>query len=222
MTRFSKISLAALALVAVGMTACTVDDLNSPVITLEGNDPAFLRIGTAWTEPGATAEDVEDGPISLITVDDTGFDPNTMGTYTLTYSATDDAGNVGTATRTVHVYVNSADLVGSYDVDEECEGGITDAYAASVNSSVDTANVIIENFFGVSGLVISDGITLSGNTQSTITVDATGGGADFDGTGTVTSAVASGGSVAVEFTITYVTDDGVNPPLECTAVYTKN
>lgn len=23
-------------------------------------------------------------------------------------------------------------------------------------------------------------------------------------------------------TYTYVTDDGVNPPLECTAVYTKN
>ena len=54
-------------------------------------------MGSTWTDAGATADGGE-------TVTSSGtVDTSTVGTYTITYSATDAAGNTGTATRTVTV-----------------------------------------------------------------------------------------------------------------------
>jgi hypothetical protein len=225
MTPISKFSrfaaIAGMALVATVFTACEEDDLNSPVITLEGGNVVAVRIGTAWTEPGATAEDVEDGPIGTINVDATGFNTNVMGTYSLLYSAVDEAGNTGTAERIVNVYVNSADLVGSYTVNDTCDGGIVDGpYTSNVANSVDSFNVIIDNFWN-SGVTITDGITLSGDLNDQVTVDAAGGGATFVGSGTITSAEASGGSVAVTMKLGYTTDDGTTA-LFCNSTLVKN
>lgn len=225
MTPISKFSrfaaIAGMALVATVFTACEDDDLNSPVITLEGGDVVAVRIGTPWTEPGATAEDVEDGTISTINVDATGFDTDVMGTYTLIYSATDEAGNVGTAERTVNVYINSDDLVGNYTVNDTCDGGITDGpYTSTVTASVDTANVIIDNFWNA-GVTVNSGITLSGALNNMVDIDAAGGGATFVGGGTVTDAVKTGSSVAVTMILNYDTDDGTDV-LNCTSTLVKN
>ena len=54
--------------------------------------------GSIWTDAGATADTGE-----TVTVVSSTVDINTAGVYTVTYSATDTAGNVGTATRTVNV-----------------------------------------------------------------------------------------------------------------------
>lgn len=225
MTPISKISriaaLAGLALTATFFTACETDDLNSPVVTLDGGNTVSVRIGTAWVEPGATAEDIEDGAISTINVDATGFNTDVMGTYTLIYSAVDEAGNTGTAERTVNVYVNSEDLVGNYTVNDTCDGGIVDGpYTSSVMSSVDSSNVIIDNFWN-SGVSITTGITLSGALNNQVTVDAAGGGATFVGSGTVTSAEVVGGSVAVTMNLGYTTDDGTDA-LFCSSTLVKN
>ena len=54
-------------------------------------------MGSTWTDAGATADGGE-------TVTPSGtVDTSTVGTYTITYSATDAEGNTGTATRTVTV-----------------------------------------------------------------------------------------------------------------------
>ena len=53
--------------------------------------------GATWTDAGAIADGGE-----TVTVSGT-VDINTFGTYTITYTATDTSGNVGTATRTVTV-----------------------------------------------------------------------------------------------------------------------
>jgi len=79
------------------------DDGVGPVITLTGANPLNLANGATWTDPGATAADVAEGTSTSIT--GTG-DVNTLlaGEYTVTYSASDAAGNAGTAvTRTVIV-----------------------------------------------------------------------------------------------------------------------
>jgi hypothetical protein len=52
--------------------------------------------GSAWTDAGATAD--TGTVIALGTVD-----TSVVGTYTITYTSTDAAGNTGTATRTVTV-----------------------------------------------------------------------------------------------------------------------
>jgi formylglycine-generating enzyme required for sulfatase activity len=67
--------------------------------------------GQAWAEPGAAGHDARDGNLTAsITVTGT-VDMNTTGTYILTYSVADVAGNTATANRTVTVVGNrSVDL----------------------------------------------------------------------------------------------------------------
>ena len=76
-------------------------DTIAPVVTLNGDNPMYLFEGTPFTDPGATATDNVDGSVN-VTVSGT-VDANNAGTYTLTYSARDTAGNIGMVTRTVNV-----------------------------------------------------------------------------------------------------------------------
>ena len=72
-------------------------DTTAPVITVTGDNPATVEINSDYTDAGATSDGGE-------TVSASGeVDTGTVGEYTITYSATDAAGNTGTATRTVNV-----------------------------------------------------------------------------------------------------------------------
>ncbi|MCG8520420.1 MAG: PHB depolymerase family esterase [Pseudomonadales bacterium] len=73
-----------------------------PVITLIGNNPMTVNLGEPFTDPGATAEDSEDGQLS-VTADCSDVDTTTVGDYFCTYSATDSADNTTTRERTVAV-----------------------------------------------------------------------------------------------------------------------
>ncbi|MGA0848654.1 MAG: DNA/RNA non-specific endonuclease, partial [Chthoniobacterales bacterium] len=77
-------------------------DQDGPVITVLGEDPVNLDRDTAYTDAGATAFDAGDNASKTVTTTGT-VDTSVAGTYTLTYSATDSKGNVGTATRTINV-----------------------------------------------------------------------------------------------------------------------
>lgn len=78
-----------------------VADTTPPVITLNGVNPLILTQGDTYTEPGATATDNRDGSVAVTTSG--GVDTNAAGTYIITYSASDSAGNIATATRTINV-----------------------------------------------------------------------------------------------------------------------
>jgi outer membrane biosynthesis protein TonB len=78
-----------------------VPDTTAPVISINGDNPASVVVGNVYTDAGATATDDVDTAVSVVssgTVDTT-----IIGTYTITYTATDLAGNITTATRTVNV-----------------------------------------------------------------------------------------------------------------------
>ena len=75
-------------------------DITPPVITLNGGDAA-LTVGDTYTEQGATATDDTDGNVEVTLSGN--VDTSTAGVYTITYTATDAAGNSATATRTVTV-----------------------------------------------------------------------------------------------------------------------
>ena len=78
-------------------------DIIAPVITVISGDDTVEQ-GSAWTDAGATADTGE-----AVTASGT-VDTSVVGTYTITYTATDAAGNVGTpATRTVTVVDTTAD-----------------------------------------------------------------------------------------------------------------
>ena len=74
-------------------------DQVAPVVTLNGLAELTIAHGGSYTESGATAS----GATSSTPTITGSVNPNTVGVYTLTYSASDAVGNVGRATRTVRV-----------------------------------------------------------------------------------------------------------------------
>ena len=78
-----------------------VADTSSPVITLVGDQAIAINTGDAWSDAGATAADTVDGEVAVTA---TGVvDNGTAGVYTVTYTATDVAGNTDSVIRTVTV-----------------------------------------------------------------------------------------------------------------------
>ena len=87
----------------------TPPDTVFPVLTILGDNPATIELGSTYTDAGATSDGGE-------TVSSSGsVDTNTVGTYTITYSATDAAGNTSTATRTVNVVDTTPPVITSSD-----------------------------------------------------------------------------------------------------------
>ena len=87
----------------------TPPDTVFPVITILGDNPASVELGSTYTDAGATSDGGE-------SVSSSGsVDTDTVGTYTITYSATDAAGNTSTATRTVNVVDTTPPVITSSD-----------------------------------------------------------------------------------------------------------
>jgi uncharacterized repeat protein (TIGR01451 family) len=85
---------------AITRTVNVVDTI-APTITLNGNNPMTVECHTAFSDPGATANDGCAGSVA-VTASGT-VNANVPGTYTITYSAHDPSGNTTTSTRTVNV-----------------------------------------------------------------------------------------------------------------------
>lgn len=78
-------------------------DTTAPVITLAGANPLTVIVGTAYSEPGYTATDNIDGDITDDVIVTGSVNTAVAGQYSLTYTVTDAAGNVGTRVRVVNV-----------------------------------------------------------------------------------------------------------------------
>ena len=86
-------------------------DTIAPTITLIGDNPLHLSVGSTFTEPGVTVADNSGSTNPYITfvngiqqaADASTIDTATPTTYLITYKATDAAGNVATAIRSVIV-----------------------------------------------------------------------------------------------------------------------
>lgn len=79
------------------------EDKEAPVIELTGGNVMELTVGSGYSEPGYTATDAFDTDIQSKVQVSGDVVWTKAGTYTLTYTATDCSGNVGTAVRTVLV-----------------------------------------------------------------------------------------------------------------------
>jgi hypothetical protein len=78
-----------------------VHDTLAPVIMLNGSNPIYVELGSAFTDPGATANDLCAGSVPVVASGT--VNTNEVGTNTLTFMANDGSGNTNTATRAVIV-----------------------------------------------------------------------------------------------------------------------
>ena len=94
---------------AVQRTVTVVDTIK-PVKTINGTSSVTVECHTSYSDAGATASDSCDSSVPVTTSGT--VDVNTVGSYTLTYNATDDSGNAAVpVTRTVNVVDTTAPTI---------------------------------------------------------------------------------------------------------------
>ncbi|MBI4945094.1 MAG: DUF5011 domain-containing protein [Bacteroidetes bacterium] len=131
------------------MSGCKKDDTTPPVITLIGDASVTSVLNATYTDPGATAEDDKDGDLTLSIISSgwVASDKDLAGTYIITYSVTDAAGNTGTATRTVIVKNDADAMTGTYS----CTIAAPNAwgpYMQTITASTTKNNRILFSKFG--------------------------------------------------------------------------
>ena len=96
-----NISIATRTVTVIAMDADPPEDTTPPTITINGDNPLTITVGSTYTDDGATCTDETDGtltPVATGTVD-----TDRPGTYTITYACTDGSGNAAYDSRTVLV-----------------------------------------------------------------------------------------------------------------------
>ena len=138
----SAIQKALVAMVAVGaVSALTDDGYNDdvpPVITVLGDNPATVELGSTYVDAGATAMDAFHGDTNVVSSGT--VDTSTVGSYTITYTATDLDNNTATASRTVNVVDTTSPVItltGDASVTVELGATYTDAGATATDASGD-------------------------------------------------------------------------------------
>ena len=138
--------------------------------------------GQAWAEPGAAGHDARDGNLTAsITVSGT-VDMNTTGTYVLTYSVADAAGNEANASRTVTVVDTTnpvLTLLGDANMSQAKDSAwvdpgatASDSLDGNLTSSITITGTVDVNTTGVYTLTysVSDGASNEANATRTVNV----------------------------------------------------
>jgi hypothetical protein len=151
-------------------TGCSKEDTEAPVIELLGDNPFDLELLENYNDPGATAEDDEDGDLSdQIDVDDSDLENRIPGSYEIFYSVSDAAGNVGSASRQVIVFATNNALARTYTVFDTCGSGAsaqTFSYS-QVITATGSNTISFNKFADYSG---NNGITATVASNGTITL----------------------------------------------------
>jgi hypothetical protein len=145
-------------LLAVCSFSCKKKDANPPVVTLEGSESIQLALNSSYVEQGATATDAEDGALEVSIGGE--VDVNFAGTYIITYLATDNAGNSGSAIRIVRVFNQSDNLSGDF------------SYTGTSATDTNSFNAIITTSTTVNNRIWIEGYALS--PQAVVYADVTG------------------------------------------------
>ncbi len=157
-----------LATAAVVITGCSKDDTEAPVITLLGSNPFQLEMLDTYNDPGATADDNEDGDLSSsISVDDSEVENRIPGSYNVYYSVSDAAGNGASETREVVVYASTDALAKTYTVKDTCGSGasaVSFTYQQTV-TKINSTTIGFDKFADYSG---NNSITATVNSDGTI------------------------------------------------------
>ena len=148
-----------------------------PVISLVGSSTIYLGVGDTFTDAGATAEDSIDGDITSSITSSGTVDTATEGTYLITYTVSDAAGNSVSITRTVIVSLDLPPtitltgsstitlLVGDTYIEDGCVA--TDQEDGDITASITTSGTVDVSNAGSYTLVYS--VSDSGNNFVSVT-----------------------------------------------------
>jgi surface protein len=143
-------------------------DTQAPVITLNGESTISIPLGRAYFATTATANDDIDG-IVTVTVEGS-VNTDTLGTYTLTYTATDAAGNQSTVTQTVIVR-EFLPFITTWKTDNY---GASDDNQITITTTTDDQNYTVDWGDGSETTGVAGEITHTYSAAGTYTVSISG------------------------------------------------
>jgi surface protein len=143
-------------------------DTQAPVITLNGESTISIPLGRPYFATTATANDDIDG-IVAVTVEGR-VNTDTLGTYTLTYTATDAAGNQSAVTQTVIVR-ELLPFITTWKTDND---GASDDNQITITTTTDDQNYTVDWGDGSETTGVAGGITHTYLTAGTYTVSISG------------------------------------------------
>ena len=193
----------------------------TPIITLIGTSDTTISVATEWTDPGASAANIDGATVAV--QESSTVDAGEVGMYTITYTATNNNGTT-TVIRNVNVEINQDSYLGSWSVSDNCGGGTGLALntAPTIIEGGNGNQILITDFF--SGITGSYGTAICQIEGNQITIASASDGApggigdiNYSGFGEMNS---NGLSFAITFTYQNTT------PLTgssgtCTATYSK-
>jgi hypothetical protein len=148
----------------VVVEAEAVSDTTKPVITLLGSASVTITEGDSYTDAGATALDETDGDITSGIVTVNPVDANTAGVYTVTYNASDSAGNAADeVARTVVVEAENANPTANAGTTQTVAAGAT--VQLDGTGSTDGDGTIVSYAWAQTGS--GDAVILTGASTST-------------------------------------------------------
>ncbi|WP_299246464.1 immunoglobulin-like domain-containing protein [uncultured Aquimarina sp.] len=145
----------------------TVEDNIAPVITLIGDNPQVIELGSGYTELGATTDDG-----SEVVIDTSDF-ADAVGNYTITYNVTDTSGNMAVqATRSVTVVDTTNPTVICQNIIAQLDdtGNVMITTAQIDNGSTDISGIVSFNL----DVTAFDCANIGDNTVSLTVTDANG------------------------------------------------
>ena len=190
-----------------------------PELTLLGDAIMDLCLGDSLVDPGIQSIDAYDVDISDLIDITSNLDNGTVGSYTITYTSTDENGNVSTVERTINVGICVSSLLSTYNVNHDCQliGQDIINNSQSIIQGNSTNEFIIDNFNAfisqISGTIDGNVVTIPQNVfsvgQFPLSIDVT-----LSGTGSIND-------TGNEIVINYDYDAGLAGSGTCTATYTK-
>jgi hypothetical protein len=125
-------------------TAVTVRDTTPPSVTLLGPSTMTNQCHALWIDPGAMATDTCAANLDVIT--NGAVDPNTVGLYTISYTATDPSGNSTTNTRSVRVVDTTRPIIDcstDLEVDAQSPSGAVVNFIVTASDGCDASPQVI-------------------------------------------------------------------------------
>jgi hypothetical protein len=145
-----------------------------PTLSLNGDNPMTIAHSTVFSDPGATAVDAEDGPLPVATTGS--VNPLAVGTYTISYRAT-DSGNATTHVDRIVLVTDQTPPVVTLNGNATLEiafgavfsdPGATASDAVDGTVQVDVAGLVNPFAAGIYNLVYS-ATDAAGNTSPSLT-----------------------------------------------------
>ncbi len=115
-------------------TINTMPDTIAPAITILGSNSVAIIKGASYSDAGATASDNIDGDLTTRIATSSNVNTSVVGTYSVIYTVTDNAGNRATSTRTVNV-------TSAQNNNASISGGAGSAFTDSTSTATTTTAV---------------------------------------------------------------------------------